>query len=160
MKKHIAVFNKKKKKWDLPSKKKACITWSTKFLDHFPVGKQLNHQVNTCSSDSKRLPLHPSIIHMISHIQIQCSEPGCDLADSGPTKSHRRNNNKKKKPVAGPKLQGTERAVCGGRGSPIDGHKESIGSVESLRESSWGSVGRVALNRIILSPLVLTSVGQ
>lgn len=55
-----------------------------------------------------------------------------------------------------------QRGQCvGGRGSPIDGHKESIGSVESLRESSRGSVGRLALNRIILyTSLALTSVGQ
>lgn len=49
----------------------------------------------------------------------------------------------------------------GETGSPIDGHKESIGSAESLRESGRGSVGRVALNRIMLStPIALTSAGQ
>lgn len=120
------------------------------------LGK-LNHQINICSSDSERSPLHPSIIHMISHIQRQCSEPVRDLADSGPTKSHR--NKKSQWQVLGCRAQ---RGQCAReRGSPIDGHKESIGSAESLRESSRGSVGRVALSRIILSPpLALTSVGQ
>lgn len=94
---------------------------------------------------------------MISHIQRRCSEPVHDLADSGPTKSHR--NKKSQWQVLGCRAQ---RGQCAGkRGSPIDRHKESIGSGESLRESSRGSVGRIALSRTIFSPpLALTSVGQ
>lgn len=39
-----------------------------------------------------------------------------------------------------------------GKGSLIDGHKESIGLAESQWESGWSSVGRVEHSETDLSP--------
>lgn len=45
--------------------------------------------------------------------------------------------------LAGPGLQGTERAVSSAKRSLIDGHKDTIGLAKSQWESARSSVGRV-----------------